>query len=194
MVAEQAWEAAEAQSCGGDQRESPVVSAEDAPSLKDIEELVCEVASMGDVEDRAVGAVCDKIVEQFPKLKLEDQECKTLLEGVWDAAIAKCPPRAVQKVGKGIPPHIKDIVCMFVGGKTLEDEATDAVCQEVKKMFPELKMDPDCKTVVEDLWEAGYELFCMNAESEDFAVAADLVPPFVGGMICDILQNKTIEK
>ncbi|CAK0877861.1 unnamed protein product [Prorocentrum cordatum] len=60
------------------------------PSPADIEKMICELASQKQVEDKAVDEICQVITEKFPNIKF-NPDCKTDVEAVWDAAVAKCP-------------------------------------------------------------------------------------------------------
>ncbi|CAK0798383.1 unnamed protein product, partial [Prorocentrum cordatum] len=63
------------------------------PSPADIEKLICEAASQKQVEDKAVDEICQ---EKFPNIKF-NPDCKTDVEAVWDAAVAKCPQAEVEE-------------------------------------------------------------------------------------------------
>jgi len=122
---------------------------EELPKPNDIEKLICEVASSKDIEDRAVDAVCEKIQQLFPKAKF-DPDCKTVLDEAWDAAAAMCP--------KPQESDIEKLICKVASSKDIEDRAVDGVCEKIHMLFPKAKFDPDCKTALDDAWDAAVSM------------------------------------
>merc|ERR1711920_541807 len=70
---------------------------------------------------------------------------------VLPCAVAQKPP---------VPPEILKIICDIASSQTIEDDISGAVCNEVKKLFPSIHFDPDCKTIFDELWEVGLGLIC----------------------------------
>ncbi|CAK0877860.1 unnamed protein product [Prorocentrum cordatum] len=84
------------------------------PSPADIEKLICEVASQKQVEDRAVAEICQVITEKFPNIKF-NPDCKTDVEAVWDAAVAKCPQAQLTLPS---PADIEKLICEVASQKS----------------------------------------------------------------------------
>ncbi|CAK0877868.1 unnamed protein product [Prorocentrum cordatum] len=120
------------------------------PSPADIEKIICEVASQKQVEDKAVDEICQVITEKFPNIKF-NPDCKTDVEAVWDAAVAKCPQAQLTLPS---PADIEKIICELASQKQVEDKAVDEICQVITEKFPNIKFNPDCKTDVEAVWDA----------------------------------------
>ncbi|CAK0877862.1 unnamed protein product [Prorocentrum cordatum] len=112
------------------------------PSPADIEKLICEVASQKQVEDKAVDEICQVITEKFPNIKF-NPDCKTDVEAVWDAAVAKCPQAQLTLPS---PADIEKMICELASQKQVEDKAVDEICQVITEKFPNIKFNPDCKT------------------------------------------------
>merc|ERR1712129_211821 len=90
-----------------------------------------------------------------------------------------------------VPPEILKILCQIASSQTIEDDVSEAVCNEVTKLFPSIHFDPDCKTVVEELWDTGVALLCPS-QPKGLAAAVP-IPPAIEKMICEITGNKMIE-
>ncbi|CAK0877859.1 unnamed protein product [Prorocentrum cordatum] len=108
------------------------------PSPADIEKLICEVASQKQVEDRAVAEICQVITEKFPNIKF-NPDCKTDVEAVWDAAVAKCPQAQLTLPS---PADIEKLICEVASQKQVEDKAVDEICQVITEKFPNIKTRP----------------------------------------------------
>ncbi|CAK0852994.1 unnamed protein product, partial [Prorocentrum cordatum] len=115
------------------------------PSLADMEKLICEAASQKQVEDKAVDEICQVITEKPPNIKF-NPDCKTDVEAVWDAAVAKCPQAQLTLPS---PVDIEKRICEAASQKQVEDKAVDEICQVITEKTPNIKFNPDCKTDVE---------------------------------------------
>merc|ERR1719277_2745378 len=137
----------------------------DSPIPPTILKIICEFASVQSIEDDVAAEVCDEVTKLFPTLKF-DPDCKTVVEELWDTGLALfCPqpgtelalPVKVQEKPTGpLPDWMEKIICELTSAKEVEDGITGGVCNEVTKLFPSIKFDPDCQTVLEDLWDAGH--------------------------------------
>lgn len=182
-------------SCAAQQVQSPIPPA--------IQKIICQFASLHELEDDVSEEVCTEVTKLFPSIKF-DPDCKTVVEELWDTGLALfCPPpNRTHTVAKAsgmppIPPGIEKLICAFTGNKDIEDETTGAICKEVKKVFPEIKFDPDCQTVIEALWDTGHTLLCPAAELAVPAVRALPTPQKdIGGIeqiVCSLASSKEIE-
>jgi len=127
-------------------REAAIVTL---PTPADMEKLVCELASQKMIEDRATSAICSLINKTFPDVKF-NPDCRTLLEGAWDIVLSKCP-----KSNEALPSpaDIEKLVCELASQKMIEDRATNEICSLINKTFPAVKFNPDCKTLLEGVWD-----------------------------------------
>ncbi|CAK0877858.1 unnamed protein product [Prorocentrum cordatum] len=152
------------------------------PSPADIEKLICEVASQKQVEDRAVAEICQVITEKFPNIKF-NPDCKTDVEAVWDAAVAKCPQAQLTLPS---PADIEKLICEVASQKQVEDKAVDEICQVITEKFPNIKFNPDCKTDVEAVWDAAVAK-CPQAQ---LTLPS---PADIEKMICELASQKQVE-
>ncbi|CAK0889834.1 unnamed protein product, partial [Prorocentrum cordatum] len=132
------------------------------PSPADMEKLICEVASQKQDEDKAVDEICQVITEKFPNIKF-NPDCKTDVEAVWGAAVAKCPQAQLTLPS---PADMEKLICEVASQKQDEDKAVDEICQVITEKFPNIKFNPDCKTDVEAVWDAAVAK-CPQAEVEE---------------------------
>jgi len=121
------------------------------PSPADIEKLICKYASDKMIEDKAVDEVCALIQKELPNIKF-NPDCKTVAQEAWDAAVAMCPKGHVSNPS---PADIEKLVCKYASQKMIENRATVSICSLISNLFPDVKFDPDCKTVVQSLWDEG---------------------------------------
>ncbi|CAK0877864.1 unnamed protein product [Prorocentrum cordatum] len=169
------------------------------PSPADIEKLICEVASQKQVEDKAVDEICQVITEKFPNIKF-NPDCKTDVEAVWDAAVAKCPqaqltlpsPADIEKIicevasQKQVEDKAVDEICQLASQKQVEDKAVDEICQVITEKFPNIKFNPDCKTDVEAVWDAAVAK-CPQAQ---LTLPS---PSDIEKLICEVASQKQVE-
>merc|ERR1712176_114848 len=80
------------------------------PNPREIEELVCKIATEEQVKDKAVGEVCQVITEKFPKTKFQP-DCPTVLTALWDSITAHCPKGKDTEVFFPDPREIEELVC-----------------------------------------------------------------------------------
>ncbi|CAK0896299.1 unnamed protein product, partial [Prorocentrum cordatum] len=120
------------------------------PCPADIEELICEVASRKQVEDKAVDEISQALAEKFPSAKF-NPDCKTDVEAVWGAAAAK-RPRAQPTLPS--PADIEEPICEVESQKQVEDKAVDQICQVTTEKAPNIKCNPDCQTDAQAVWGA----------------------------------------
>ncbi|CAK0801370.1 unnamed protein product, partial [Prorocentrum cordatum] len=132
------------------------------PSPADMEKLICEVASQKQDEDKAVDEICQVITEKFPNIKF-NPDCKTDVEAVWDAAVAKCPQAQLTMPS---PADMEKLICEAASQKQDEEKAYDEICQVITEKFPNIKFNLDCKTDVEAVWDAAVAK-CQQAEVEE---------------------------
>ncbi|CAK0889833.1 unnamed protein product, partial [Prorocentrum cordatum] len=126
------------------------------------QKLICEVASQKQDEDKAVDEICQVITEKFPNIKF-NPDCKTDVEAVWGAAVAKCPQAQLTLPS---PADMEKLICEVASQKQDEDKAVDEICQVITEKFPNIKFNPDCKTDVEAVWDAAVAK-CPQAEVEE---------------------------
>jgi len=167
-----------------------------APIPPAIQKIICQFASLHELEDDVSEEVCKEVTKLFPSIKF-DPDCKTVLEELWDTGLALfCPqPNRTSSLAKvtdlpPIPPAVQKLICALTGNKDIEDETTGAVCAEVKKVFPDLKFDPDCQTVIEALWDTGHTLLCPAVQP---VVHALPTPQDIEKMVCSVASSKDIE-
>jgi len=175
-------------SCAAQKVQSPIPPA--------IQKIICQFAEVHEFEDDFSEEVCKEVTKLFPSIKF-DPDCKTVVEELWDTGLALfCPPpnrtHTVEKASglSPLPPVIQKLICSVTGNKDIEDEATKAICKEVKHVFPHIKFDPDCQTVIEALWDTGHTLLCPEAEP---AVQALPTPQDIENMVCSLASSKDIE-
>jgi hypothetical protein len=152
-------------------------AVEDGPSPADIEKIICEFASQKEIEDKVVEEVCTVVAEKFPDMKF-NPDCKTVLEGFWDQAVAMCPKLQV-------PSEIEKLICEVATQKEIEDKAVEEVCAVVAERFPSLKFDPDCKTVLEGLWDKAEAMCPKTLEAPD--------PSEIEKLLCKLASLKPFE-
>merc|ERR1719277_433800 len=183
-MGEQVWAKEVAQFCPD--AELKVAAAASLPPA--IEKLLCKYASNPDVEDKVVEGVCNEVTKKFPDLPFD---CKTIGEQVWAKGVAQFCPDAEMSVGAAdpLPPAIEKLLCKYASNPDVEDKVVEGVCDEVTKEFPELPFD--CKTTLEKLWAKGVASECPEAELS--VGAADLLPPAMEKLLCQIASNPDIE-
>ncbi|CAK0807897.1 unnamed protein product, partial [Prorocentrum cordatum] len=123
------------------------------PSPADMEKLICKATSQKQVEDKAVDEICQVITEKFPSSKF-NPDCKTNVEAVWDAAVAKCPQAQLTMPS---PADMEKLICEVASQKQDENKAVDEICQVIARKFPNIKFNLDCKTDVEAVWDAAVD-------------------------------------
>jgi hypothetical protein len=132
---------------------------------------LCKEAESG--EGPAVDAVCAEFTKLFPSIKL-DPDCKTVVDSLWQSGLAFCPQQPttpatgtlatslqmqLQQQAKLPQSVVKDIEkWLCKQAQAGEGPAVDAVCAEFTKLFPSIKLDPDCKTVVDSFLQSGLAL------------------------------------
>merc|ERR1740121_1237561 len=110
-------------------------AAAQAPSPAVIKKLICKIASQKQIEDKAVEEICQVITKKFPNIKFQP-DCKTDVESVWDAAVAKCPQEQVMMPS---PADIEKLICKVASQKQIEDKAVEEICQVITEKFPNIK-------------------------------------------------------
>jgi len=112
----------------------PSCPLKDLKGIPDIiEKLACEFATKPEMEDKAVGDICRKIVSTNG---WEEKFCEKELDAVWDKVVAHCPKgnEAVQAVvvtERDIPGMIEKFICKYATEKDIEDKAVDEICGKV---------------------------------------------------------------
>jgi len=155
------------------------VLASARPTPSDIEQLICQLATNKQVEDRATGAICTAM-----KAK---PDCVTALEGVWGTIAAKFPQDC-----KGLPSpaDVEKLICKIATQETIEEQAVVSVCSYVNKTFPNVQFNPDCKTMLQDAWD----LIAVDCPKEhELALATLPNPTDIEKLVCKLASQKMIE-
>jgi len=134
-------------------------------------------------EERATDSVCSLINRTFPDVKF-NPDCKTLLEGVWDIVLSKCP-----KSNEAFPSpgDIEKLVCEVASQKMIEERATDAVCSLINKTFPDVKLNPDCKTLLGGAWD----IVLSKCPKGNEALPS---PADIEKLVCEVASQKMIQE
>jgi len=152
------------------------------PSIKDLEKLVCELASKKQIEDRASGEVCKLIVKKFPAVP--EEVCVAAVDKLWDTIVKKCP----KPVAAAAPiDDIEKLLCKIASQKEIEDRETTKVCALIAEKAPFFHFKPDCHTVVEGVWDS------VIAKCPKMQKATDPAPKDIEKVICELLSQKEIE-
>jgi len=139
--------------------ESPATTSA-GPLPEKLEELICKFAGDRDFEDFSAKEVCKAIASKFPEKKFPEEQCAEVLEATWDSLIARCPPRALPPT----PADIKKAACDAVKQHPeAEGLATSFLCQVVEEKFPTIHFQPDCLTVMKNIWEKLDAEFCSDS-------------------------------
>jgi len=157
------------------------------PSPSDIEKLVCELATSKQVEEKAIGAICTTIAAKFPSVHF-NPDCVTAVGGVWDIVATKFP-----KDCKGLPTPADagKLMCQLATQKMIEERAIDTVCGLIKKSFPNVDFNPDCKSVLEGAWDLiAFE--CPKGR-EEAAMTSLPTPADIEKLVCELASQKLIE-
>jgi len=170
-VVDQAWDSVAAMCPKGGRNIDP----------SEIEQLLCKFATDKQFEEKATGEVCDFITEKFPTIKF-DPDCKTVVDAAWESAAAMCPKTSQDKID---PSALEKIVCEILKKEGVEEFLETDGCDYIQKKFPSLQFDPDCKTVVEGLFEVAVSK-CPQMEEK-------LDPSEVEKFVCKVASNKQIE-
>merc|ERR1719221_2210889 len=80
-----------------------------------IEQLLCEIASNPDIEDKAVEGMCEEVKNVFPDLFPWPLTCTTVLDKVWSKGVASLCPETELSVGAAdqLPPAIEEFLCQI---------------------------------------------------------------------------------
>lgn len=122
-----------------------------ASPIDDVEKLVCKLASSKEIENRETAKVCTFMKEKAPWFTFEPN-CTTVVEGAWDAVVAKCPK--MQQATGPAPKRIEKLICEMLSKKEIEDKETDKVCKLFKEKIPFFHFEPSCKEAMEGVWDS----------------------------------------
>jgi len=122
-----------------------------ASPIDDVEKLVCKLASQKEIENRETAKVCTFMKEKAPWFTFEPN-CTTVVEGAWDAVVAKCPK--MQQATGPAPKDVEKLICEMLSKKEIEDKETDKVCKLFKERIPFFHFEPSCKEAMEGVWDS----------------------------------------
>jgi len=157
-----------------------------SPTPSDIEELICELATNKQVEKKATGAICTTIAAKFPSVHF-NPDCVTALEGVWGSIASKFPQDC-----KGLPApgDIEKLVCRIATQERIEEQAIDAVCGLIKKTFPSVPFNPNCKKMLQGAWD----MLAVECPKEHELTLATLPNPNdIEKLVCELASQQMIE-
>eukprot|EP00425_Heterocapsa_triquetra_P016762 CAMPEP_0195133606 /NCGR_PEP_ID=MMETSP0448-20130528/149108_1 /TAXON_ID=66468 /ORGANISM="Heterocapsa triquestra, Strain CCMP 448" /LENGTH=217 /DNA_ID=CAMNT_0040171659 /DNA_START=46 /DNA_END=696 /DNA_ORIENTATION=+ len=154
------------------------------PWQEELARIVCEFASQKQIEEKSTHEVCELIHEKVPQIP--QPLCEQALDKAWDAVEAKCglgPP------GKQAPSpaDIEKIICDLAGQKEFEDIGVEKACNWINKTFPTVQFQPDCKTVLDKIWDTVEEMCPKHA-------VALPTPEDIERMACKVATKRQIEE
>mmetsp|Transcript_13683 Transcript_13683/g.42762 ORF Transcript_13683/g.42762 Transcript_13683/m.42762 type:complete len:287 (-) Transcript_13683:346-1206(-) len=153
------------------------------PIPDDLLKYACAVASDKDIEEKATEKICALIKEKFPGATFEP-DCKTVLEKGWEFLEAYCPKG---RLSMPSPEEIEKRVCEYAKQRMLEELATEEVCDYMKKNFPSVHFQPDCRTELKKVWDTVKALCPKDSSSMSF-------PPEVEKAVCEVIEMPVVER
>merc|ERR1712066_755118 len=109
----------------------------------------------------------------------------TMLEEIWDSAAAMCPKSREQALPS--PEELEKLICEVASSQQIEDHGVEAVCAQIAAKFPKIKFDPDCKTMLEEIWDSAA---AMCPKSREQALPS---PEELKKLICEVASSQQIE-
>merc|ERR1719215_2014877 len=89
------------------------------------------------------------------------------------------------------PEEIEKLVCKLASSEMVEKEATEEVCKLLKQHFPSVKIQPDCETAVDSLWDA---VKARCPKREESTVVAIPSPEEIEELVCKLASSEMVEK
>lgn len=191
-VVEELWDTGLALWCPSEEKSLVSVDSLNGPIPPGIEKSICEFAESPEIEKDVGGFICEKVKELFPSIKF-DPDCETIFDAVYEAGLkAVCKKNEAAfavKVNAILGSHkleasfamhtkaalelptspelspqdLEQLICKFASKHDVEDHAVEAVCDEIHQLFPSIKFHPDCKTMLEEIWDVAV-LLCPKVE------------------------------
>jgi hypothetical protein len=152
--------------------------------VKDIEELVCKVASQKQIDGKAIDEVCSIIEQKFPSIKRG--ECMIAAKLAW-GKIEKMCPKGREMYEPSPVKDIEELFCKVASQKQIEDKAIDEVSTTIEQKVPMVKKDA-CMLASNLAWGKIEKMCPKGREMYNFSPVNDIEK-----LVCKVASQKQIE-